>query len=164
MQIYETMSTEKKEPIWTDWYGVDLDGTLAYDRGWKGDEHIGEPIPRMVEFVRKLLAEGKDVRIVTARVHPTKPQAQANEERIRAWTLDVFGVELPVTCCKDPGMKLLYDDRAVAILPNSGMPAHSLFNRLIHRFFHFLCRFGVHEFDFSAKPQCRQCGAYQHEE
>jgi hypothetical protein len=26
------------------WIGVDLDGTLAHYDGWKGIDHIGEPI------------------------------------------------------------------------------------------------------------------------
>lgn len=33
------------------WIGVDLDGTLAHYEGWKGVEHIGEPIPAMVERI-----------------------------------------------------------------------------------------------------------------
>ena len=34
------------------WIGVDLDGTLAEYHGWKGSEHIGPPIPLMVERVK----------------------------------------------------------------------------------------------------------------
>lgn len=49
------------------WIGVDLDGTLAHYDGWKGPEHIGAPIPAMVERVKAWLAEGKEVRISTAR-------------------------------------------------------------------------------------------------
>ena len=44
------------------WIGVDLDGTLAYYDYWRGPEHIGEPIPAMLERVQRWLAEGKDVR------------------------------------------------------------------------------------------------------
>jgi hypothetical protein len=50
------------------WIGVDLDGTLAYYDHWRGAEHIGEPIPAMLERVKRWLADGKDVRIFTARV------------------------------------------------------------------------------------------------
>ena len=28
------------------WIGVDLDGTLARYDGWRGIDHIGEPMPR----------------------------------------------------------------------------------------------------------------------
>ncbi|HEV7674386.1 MAG TPA: hypothetical protein VGQ12_07640 [Candidatus Angelobacter sp.] len=59
------------------WIGVDLDGTLAHYAGWKGPEHIGEPIMPMVERVKGWLAEGKTVKIFTARVYcppePTQP-------------------------------------------------------------------------------------------
>lgn len=40
---------------------VDLDGVLAHFDGWKGIEHIGEPIPGAVEFTREL---GKMARVV----------------------------------------------------------------------------------------------------
>ena len=51
------------------WIGVDLDGTLAYYDQWRGALHIGEPIPLMLERVKRWLDEGKDVRIFTARVN-----------------------------------------------------------------------------------------------
>ena len=51
------------------WIGVDLDGTLAYYDQWRGALHIGEPIPVMLERVKRWLDEGKDVRIFTARVN-----------------------------------------------------------------------------------------------
>ncbi len=50
------------------WYGVDLDGTLAHYDGWMGPTEIGPPISKMVHRVRRWLAEGRDVRIFTARV------------------------------------------------------------------------------------------------
>jgi hypothetical protein len=31
------------------WIGVDLDGTLAFYDEWIGPEHIGAPIPGMVD-------------------------------------------------------------------------------------------------------------------
>jgi hypothetical protein len=50
------------------WIGVDLDGTLAKYGRWAGPLEIGEPIAPMVARVRQWLAEGKEVRIFTARV------------------------------------------------------------------------------------------------
>ena len=50
------------------WIGVDLDGTLAEYGGWKGPDHIGPPVPKMLERVKSWIAEGRDVRIFTARV------------------------------------------------------------------------------------------------
>lgn len=54
------------------WIGVDLDGTLAEYTGWKGVEHIGEPIT-------------------------------------------------PI-CTKDYSMIELWDDRAIRVQPNKGIP------------------------------------------
>jgi hypothetical protein len=50
------------------WVGVDLDGTLATYNTWEGPEHIGEPIPEMVERVKAWRRDGRAVRIFTARV------------------------------------------------------------------------------------------------
>ena len=52
------------------WYGFDLDGTLAKYDGWKGLDNIGEPIKPMVDLVKQMHAEGKVVKILTARVAP----------------------------------------------------------------------------------------------
>ena len=62
-----------KEEYEGGWIGVDLDGTLARYDGWKGPEHIGEPLMPMVERVKAWLAEGREVRIMTARVSPDMP-------------------------------------------------------------------------------------------
>ena len=52
------------------WYGFDLDGTLAkYDK-WEGIDHIGEPVKPMVDLIKRMHAEGKVVKILTARVSP----------------------------------------------------------------------------------------------
>jgi hypothetical protein len=50
------------------WYGFDLDRCLAQYSHWQGVEHIGEPIAPMVAKVKQYLAEGKRVKIFTARV------------------------------------------------------------------------------------------------
>ena len=52
------------------WIGFDLDGTLAKYDGWKGIDHIGEPVRPMVELIRRMHDEGKVVKIMTARVSP----------------------------------------------------------------------------------------------
>ena len=100
------------------WIGVDLDGTLAEYEGWKGEDHIGAPIPRMVERVKKWLSDGKDVRIFTARVHGAKGQSAL--PYIQAWCREHLGREIPVTCIKDQKMTELWDDRAVQVTKNTG--------------------------------------------
>lgn len=52
------------------WIGFDLDGTLAKYDGWQGLDHIGEPIEAMVRLAKKFHAEGKRIKILTARVAP----------------------------------------------------------------------------------------------
>ena len=107
------------------WIGVDLDGTLAEYHGWRGPSHIGPPIPAMLERVKQWLAEGQEVRILTARVshdsHQTKMimAAQAHNA-IREWCIEYIGQELAITCVKDYRMTELWDDRAVQVVKNTG--------------------------------------------
>lgn len=115
------------------WIGVDLDGTLAEYHGFKGVDHIGNPIPAMVERVKQWLSEGKDVRIFTARVdggiaalnagNPAGAQftnIAAAMRPIREWCRKHLGQELPITCTKDDSMIELWDDRCVQVVSNTG--------------------------------------------
>ena len=90
-----------------------MDGTLAHhEPGAFDDNHVGKPLAPMVKKVREWLAEGKDVRIFTARKpHPA----------IRRFCKENFGKVLPITNKKDPGMTALYDDRAVSVKRNEGL-------------------------------------------
>lgn len=101
------------------WIGVDLDGTLAMYDGWKGAEHIGDPVPVMVERVKCWLAEDREVRIFTARVFGADHTVTT---AIQEWCLKHIGTVLRVTCTKDYGMIELWDDRAVQVEPNTGNP------------------------------------------
>jgi len=104
------------------WIGVDLDGTLAYYDGWRGVAHVGEPIPAMVERVKKWLAEGHEVRILTARVGPGQcvHDQQTSARLIHEWCLEHIGVALTLTATKDLKMFELWDDRAVCVERNTG--------------------------------------------
>lgn len=107
--------------VWErNWIGVDLDGTLAHYAGWQGIEHIGAPLAPMVSRVKGWLAEGKQVRIVTARVSSAK-QAEAATRAIELWCEMHLGQVLKVTCKKDFDMIELYDDRAVRVEHNTGL-------------------------------------------
>jgi hypothetical protein len=114
---------------------VDLDGTLAHYEGWVSEEHIGEPIPAMAARVKQWLADGKEIRIFTARVDGGQAALLLgdangakfeNVERIRGliqdWSEKHFGVRLAVTNTKDYGMIELWDDRAVRVKINTGEP------------------------------------------
>jgi hypothetical protein len=107
------------------WIGVDLDGTLARYNGWQGTSHIGEPIPAMVSRVKRWIAEGKTVKIFTARMHGhNAPLIGGGVEDaltpIQAWCKTHLGSTLEVTNVKDFGMVELWDDRAIQVVPNTG--------------------------------------------
>lgn len=121
------------------WIGVDLDGTLAQYNGWKGATHIGEPVPAMLDRVKTWRAEGREVRIFTARVYPLPPAfpdgpvSVPDSERaaeaflalcvIGDWCVQHIGERLPVTCVKDYAMVELWDDRAIQVEANTGRRA-----------------------------------------
>lgn len=98
-----------------EYIGVDLDGTLARYDGWKGAEHIGDPIMPMLERVKKWISEGKKVKIFTARA-----SMPGHEKPIQGW-LERHGIGgLEITNVKDFDMIEFWDDRAVQVIPNTG--------------------------------------------
>jgi len=101
------------------WIGVDLDGTLAEYHGWSGPNHIGPPVPAMVERVKRWLADGREVRIFTARIAEGNPYVR---DAIEEWCQEHIGTRLPVTATKDLHMVELWDDRAVQVEANTGRP------------------------------------------
>jgi hypothetical protein len=125
------------------WIAVDLDGTLAEYHGWVNTFNIGAPIPLMQERVKKWLAEGRDVRIFTARVdgglvaktiYPEIPEATVEfykqvdliVDMIQNWTEKHLGKRLPVTNKKDAGMIELWDDQCVQVIKNTGQRVDEL--------------------------------------
>lgn len=103
---------------------VDLDGTLARYDGYKGYEHIGEPIKPMVEKVQKWVNQGHKVSIYTARMacfgeHSCDDPA-AVKLVIQLWCMVHIGMILPVTNIKG-GQDLFFDDRAVEVMQNTGL-------------------------------------------
>jgi hypothetical protein len=119
------------------WIGVDFDGTLAQYGGWVDASHCGEPIEPMVARVKQWLAEGREVRIVTARcwpvpivLHDEVCSGGGNVERsvyaIQQWCRQHIGQVLTITCMKDYGMIELWDDRAIQVRPNTGVRADGM--------------------------------------
>lgn len=96
------------------WIGVDLDGTLAKYDGW-GDGSIGEPVPAMLFRVRQWLADGKTVKIFTARASDEREKSKVQE-----WLGRHDLAECEVTNVKDFAMIELWDDRAIRVMPNKG--------------------------------------------
>ena len=116
---------------WSGWIGVDLDGCLAHYTSWL-DGEVGEPIPAMLERVKRWLAEGREVRIVTARVGLCEGRSEESqrvadaefeaEQRaiIEAWCEKHVGQKVPITASKDFRMIELWDDRVVPVEKNTG--------------------------------------------
>jgi len=114
-----------------EWIGVDLDKTLAEYHDFQGMLHIGKPIPKMVARVVDWLAEGRTVKILTARAYPNgminrdTPTVGGTPlhliiKAIQDWCTEHIGQALEVTCVKTIHMTELWDDRAVQVVPNTG--------------------------------------------
>jgi phosphoribosylamine--glycine ligase len=98
------------------WIGVDLDGTLAEYSEWSNE--IGEPVPKMVQRVKRWISEGKEVRVLTARGSVDGHGEAAKYVqlmKIYEWIEAFIGTPLEVTAKKDPKMVRLYDDRVVKV-------------------------------------------------
>jgi hypothetical protein len=113
---------------------VDLDATLAeYPSNFP---EIGPPIPRMVRRVKYWLAEGKEVRIFTARVgnsgrrskHGVDDDSFAADQRakIEAWCERHIGRKLVVTATKTFETIEIWDDRSVQVRANTGIRADGI--------------------------------------
>jgi hypothetical protein len=108
-----------------EWIGVDLDRTLAYYDELVDEYTIGEPIPEMVYRVVDWLVQGKRVKIFTARVSTEGRGADWSLDQviyaIQDWTEKHIGQRLEVTCIKDRGCREIWDDRAIGVIPNTGI-------------------------------------------
>jgi nicotinamidase-related amidase len=94
---------------------VDLDKTLAeHDEDYAPDK-IGNPIKPMMDRVKRWIGEGKEVVIHTARV--SQPGAFPH---VQKWLRDQGLEGLRVTHKKSPEADAYYDDKAVAVEPNTG--------------------------------------------
>lgn len=112
------------------WIGVDFDGTLAVDRYGRTDPYeLGTPIEAMVLRVRGWLAAGYEVRLMTARMcsfsHSTGQHRDVDlmKSRLQSWCALYLGKPLECTNVKDGLMEALWDDRAVRVIRDTGLPA-----------------------------------------
>jgi hypothetical protein len=103
------------------WIGVDLDGTLAHEIGEPQDaDQIGEPVEPMMRRVRQWIADGKTVKIFTARASVPR-----QIDLVKQWLKQHNLPDLEVTNAKDFLMVELWDDRAVRVETNSGQPVNA---------------------------------------
>ena len=154
------------------WYGFDLDGTLAKYDGWKGIDHIGEPVKPMVELMKRLHDAGKVVKIVTARVAPCRledgtvgeqftwltrrpspdPDAKYTATQyIQDWCEESaqLGFIPEIVYQKDHLMLNLFDDRVTQVEPNTGR----ILGRLPPELDAYAARRGKY-----VQKKCERCG------
>lgn len=74
----------------------------------------------MLARVKAWVAEGREVRILTARAAGEELEVFDAETAIQEWLVEQGLPELAVTCSKDLNMIELWDDRAVQVIPNTG--------------------------------------------
>jgi len=108
-----------KKRDWPAWYGFDLDGTLAHSDGNHDITEIGEPIPKMIEIIKRYIDSGLTVKIFTARAQH-RDETPEVITAVENWCEKHIGMKLPISNVKDPGLKELWDDRAVSVQRNTG--------------------------------------------
>ena len=115
-ELLKTMD-QPAPPSMTPWIGVDFDGTLVVHESGQDLNNIGAVIEPMLNRIKDWLAQGITVKIFTARASH-KPFIEPLQDY-----LETIGLpRLEVTNVKDFRMVQLWDDRAVQVVPNEGIP------------------------------------------
>lgn len=116
------------------WIAVDMDGTAFVYTEWTKWNEFGPPVPLMVERMKAWIAEGKEVRIFTARMplpaHEMEEQTcyktgeKFNGVMMKKAIADHcekhIGHRLRAQCYKDLHTIEIWDDRAVGVEANTG--------------------------------------------
>src|SRR5208337_4492553 len=110
------------------WYGIDLDGTLAFYTGPSGNTKIGSAMLEIMVIAKRWLSEGKDVRLFTARCG--FPGAV---EEIELWLLEHDLQDMKICNVKDHGLIMLLDDRCREVVENTGVIIGGLRDEVIWR-------------------------------
>jgi len=98
---------------------VDLDGVLAVDLPRSDEFEIGPPVPEMLQLVKDWVTNGEEVWIFTARLSGTS-DVERMTSCIQDWCETNGLPRLPVTNRKSGRIRMYVDDRAVAVVPNTG--------------------------------------------
>jgi len=110
------------------WIGVDFDGTLAFNIPNRTDPYLlGEPIMPMVHRVRDWIGKGYTVKILTARMSQNSSTGKKRDtekmgDLLKIWSRTHIGIALECTNQKDGWMEVLWDDRAVGVITDTGSP------------------------------------------
>lgn len=103
------------------YYYIDLDKTLAFHKTEWGAKVIGKPLPKMVVKIKKLLRDGKKIKIFTARAGEKKAIKEI-QDWLKANRLPRF----EITNIKGTDVIEIWDDRARQVDPNTGEFAKAL--------------------------------------
>ena len=148
------------------WIGVDLDGTLAQYTVWEGPESIGPPVEKMLTRVKQWIADGSEVRIVTARVSiydmtvPANELVQVARQAIQDWCVEHGLPRLPVTATKDYGMVELWDDRAIQVAKNTGEKVAAAWKAERDMLLDMTRSLDEHPEDYEGPCECQLCLSY----
>lgn len=125
----------KTNQVSSRWYGFDIDGTIADNSAHTcGMGKIGKPVKPMCDLMKSLHAEGKRVKIFTARLSDVGGDAasqNAVKEHIWQWCDQHLGFRPEITDRKDYKMECLYDDRARQVVRNTGECIEDLYKELL---------------------------------
>lgn len=107
------------------WWGFDIDKTIAVDEGGTRGGVIGAPIKSLIRRMKYYIRTGRKVNIVTARVHPSEPDAAMQHAVVRQFLGENFtpmeALLIDIRCDKDRSMIELFDDRVAQVIPNKGI-------------------------------------------
>jgi hypothetical protein len=104
---------------------VDFDGTLCkHFTNWQGVTAVieEEPVPEMLARVKRWIARGVTVKILTARMSCAPHERDAARTAIQDWLEKYNLPRLEVTNQKTFGMMELWDDRAIQVERDMGRP------------------------------------------
>lgn len=101
---------------------VDLDRTLAKHFRFTTEEAIGQPIPGVVERVKRAHKRKVTIYIFTARLAPQhgSDSIYRSTVAIGKWCLQHLGFVPLMTCIKLPIFTEIWDDRTISIKANEG--------------------------------------------
>lgn len=102
------------------WYGFDFDGTLAKGRG-------GVEPTTFVDILKLFINLGRKCKIFTARTNPEQI------EQIKTFLKANNIPEIEITNVKDRYLRLLYDNRAVGVIKDTGITHEQVFREIINR-------------------------------
>jgi hypothetical protein len=104
-------------------HATDFHQTLAqYDHETQHPEDFDNmaPVEKMVNRVKTWLANGEKVTIFSAAANPTNDWDGRIARGMGDWSEKHIGVRLPVTGIKEESFDDMWDDKAVALEPNTG--------------------------------------------